>query len=186
MQEEWRDVIGYEGLYQVSNLGRVRSLDRYACCKNNSQRLIKGRVLAFDYDKDGYPRVCLSNNGKHITVQVHRLVAQAFLPNPDNLPCINHKDECITNNRVDNLEWCTYKYNNNYGTHMEKINKNRTDGLFKAKKVGMYSLEGKLLNTFKSVTAAAKYLNKSYNANISSACRGNTHTAYGYIWKYLD
>lgn len=111
INEEWRSIEGYEGLYEVSNLGFVRSLDRIT----PDGRSIKGRVLKFGYAK-GYPEVNLSKNGIAIGARVHRLVADAFIPNPDNLSCINHKDENPKNNRVDNLEWCTYKHNNNYGT----------------------------------------------------------------------
>ena len=118
-EEIWRPVVGYEGLYEVSNTGRVRSLDRYVRCK--SYRLHKGKVLSPGKDKDGYLFVVLSCNGKHKTIAVHKLVAQAFIPNPDDLPIINHKDEDKTNNRVDNLEWCTAKYNMNYGTRNIRI-----------------------------------------------------------------
>ena len=103
MMEEWRAVPGYEGLYEVSNKGNVRNVR-----KNTLMRLPK--------NKYGYIQVGLSKNGIRTMFQVHRLVAQAFLPNPDNLPQVNHLDEDKTNNNVTNLEWCDAKYNNNYGT----------------------------------------------------------------------
>lgn len=115
-EEEWRPIKGYEGLYEVSSFGRVRSLDRYVKTGYGSYRLHKGKVLSPGKDKDGYLSVHLFCNGKVHKRLVHRLVAQAFIPNPDNLPMINHKDEDKTNNSVDNLEWCTAKYNTNYGT----------------------------------------------------------------------
>ena len=105
--EEWRDIEGYEGLYQISNLGRVKSFPRPTT---------PGGILKTIKRKDGYCSIKLSKNGKVKKVLVHRLVAKAFIPNTNNLPIINHKDENPLNNNVDNLEWCDYKYNNNYGT----------------------------------------------------------------------
>lgn len=123
MIEEWRDVIGFEGAYQVSNLGRVKSLDRAIDYINNGTSTIlhiKGRLLKLNPDRDGYPRVSLKFGKKIKLAGVHRLVAQAFLPNPDNLPCVNHKDYQRDNNCVDNLEWCTVDYNNHYSENQER------------------------------------------------------------------
>ena len=117
-EEIWRPIVGYEGLYEVSSYGRVRSLDRYV--KGKSYRLHKGKVLSPGKNSRGYLSIVLSYNGKHKVITVHRLVAEAFLPNPDNLPEINHKDEDKTNNRVDNLEFCDHKYNVNYGTRKDR------------------------------------------------------------------
>ena len=116
MIEEWRPIEGYEGLYEVSNTGQVRSLDRYVKGKGESYRLQKGKMLSPIKDTGDYLKVNLSCNGKNKMFFVHRLAAQAFLLNPDNLPEINHKDEDKSNNRVDNLEFCDRKYNVNYGT----------------------------------------------------------------------
>ena len=98
--ELWKDVKDYEGLYQVSTLGRVRSLDKYVNAKirNVDKVLKRGKILKPNYDKDGYLRVYLYKNGKGTNFLVHRLVVEAFIPNPDNLPCVNHKDEDKTNN----------------------------------------------------------------------------------------
>lgn len=112
MIEEWRPIYGYEGLYEVSSYGRVRSLDRYEVNNLGYKRLLKGKILSPGIRKDGYFVVSLRNK----MFRVHRLVAQAFIPNPDELPQVNHKDEDKSNNNVDNLEWCDSKYNNNYGT----------------------------------------------------------------------
>ena len=117
--EEWKNVIGYEGLYEVSNTGQVRSLDRYVKYSNGRIHLHKGKVLSPVKDKDGYLAVFLSCNGKQKTIRIHRLVAQVFIENPDNLPEVNHLDEDKTNNRVDNLEFCDHKYNVNYGHRIE-------------------------------------------------------------------
>lgn len=104
MQEIWKDVCGYEGLYQVSSFGNVKSVNRK-----------KQILLKLKKNKEGYCRVGLSKNKKQKWFSVHKLVAMAFLENVENFPCINHKDENKLNNQVENLEWCSYKYNNNYG-----------------------------------------------------------------------
>ena len=121
MIEEWRSIEGYEGLYEVSNTGQVRSLDRYVKGKGKSYRLQKGKMLSPIKNKDGYLQVNLCCNGKNKMFLVHRLAAQAFLLNPDNLPEINHKDEDKTNNSVDNLEYCDRSYNINYGSRKDKV-----------------------------------------------------------------
>ena len=108
MGEIWKDIEGYEGLYQVSNLGRVKSL------KYNKERILK-----IANGTDGYKIVGLTYNSKRKTFKVHRLVAQAFIPNPNEYPQVNHKDEDKGNNKVDNLEWCDNKYNCNYGNHIK-------------------------------------------------------------------
>lgn len=123
MEEEWREVIDYEGIYQVSNLGNVRSIDRVI---NN--RLFKGILLKPRYkeNKEGsYLTVNLKRNSKGKTKFVHRLVAEAFIPNVCNYPFVNHINEIKTDNRVENLEWCTSQYNANYSQRNEKIMKSR-------------------------------------------------------------
>ena len=127
IEEIWRPVVGYEGLYEVSSYGRVRSLDRYVKGKGESYWLRKGRVLSPIKDTNGYLLINLCCNGKPKTINVHRLVAQAFIPNPDNLLEVNHIDEDKINNRADNLEWCSRKYNINYGSR----NIRRRDTLIK-------------------------------------------------------
>lgn len=117
--EVWKDIEDYEGLYQVSNLGRARSLERV---DSNGHRL-KGKVLAYNLSVAGYLNVCLCRDGKAERKLVHRLVATAFLDNPDNFPQVNHKDENKENNRVENLEWCDSKYNANYGSRNERVAK---------------------------------------------------------------
>lgn len=119
--EIWKDVQGYEGYYQVSNFGRVKSLTRtvksnkgdnypYATLSEKIRKPSEGKYLQIILCKDGKTK-------KHL---IHRLVAQAFIPNPNNLPCVNHKDENPRNNHVENLEWCTYQYNNQYNNRVER------------------------------------------------------------------
>lgn len=123
MKEIWKDIKGYEGLYQVSNLGKVRSLDRKVIQFNgfrNIERLYKGRILKTSKSANGYKRVILYDINKKKTVNIHRLVAEVFVPNPTNLPQINHIDEDKTNNCDNNLEWCNSKYNINYGNRNKK------------------------------------------------------------------
>ena len=110
--EIWRDIQGYEGIYKISNLGRVKSLNRIDSLGRNVPEKIKAIVD----NGNGYKVVNLKRNGKQKLFTIHRLVAKAFIPNPDNLPCVNHKDENKANNYANNLEWCTHEYNNNYGT----------------------------------------------------------------------
>ncbi len=113
MIEVWKSINGYDGLYEVSNYGRVRSLDHYDCLG----RLQRGRVLKPQRDGKGlYLHIGLWKDGKSKPRNIHRLVAEAFIPNPNNLPEVNHKDENKLNNSVSNLEWCDHKYNNNYGS----------------------------------------------------------------------
>lgn len=112
--EEWKEVPGYEGLYEVSNTGNVRSL-------------IKNKIIKGFINRCGYRLVGLTKNGIFKRFQVHRLVAQAFIPNPDNLPQINHKDENPSNNMVDNLEWCDATYNINYGARTDRVKKTQIE-----------------------------------------------------------
>jgi hypothetical protein len=112
MQEIWKDIKGYEGLYQISNLGNVKSLPRKVN-KRKCEEIIKVPTIS----NKGYYRISLCKNGKIKYYAIHRLVAEAFIPNYDNLPCVNHKDCNTKNNIVDNLEWITYKDNNNYKNH---------------------------------------------------------------------
>ena len=113
--EIWKDIEGFEGLYQVSNLGKVKSL--------NYNHTKKEKILKHGSDRVGYLRVNLCKEGKRKTYQVHRLVAQAFIPNLENKPQVNHKDEDKTNNKVENLEWMTRRENINYGTRNERCSK---------------------------------------------------------------
>lgn len=175
--EEWRPVKGYEGLYEVSNKGVVRSLDRTI---NNHP--YPGKVLAIKYLK-GYAAVHLcdyQHRVKHKTI--HRIVAEAFIPNTENLPEVNHKDENPKNNSVENLEWCTTLYNVRYGTGIERRSS------CKRKPIAKYTKSGEFVSSYISVTDASKSLCKGRKgtALISTAARGLRQSAYGYIWRYVD
>ena len=121
MEEIWKPVKGFEGYYEVSDLGRVRSIDRVVVdTVRNCERLLKGKILIQRDNGNGYKGVQFCKEHKLCNKYVHRLVAEAFIPNKDNLPQVNHKDEDKSNNRVDNLEWCSQLYNNIYGSRMER------------------------------------------------------------------
>ena len=122
VMEIFRKIDGYQ-YYEVSNLGRVRSLDHYVEGKDGVTKFFKGRLLRSSLAGEGYPSVMLTQNGVQKRITIHRLVAKAFIPNPSNLPCVNHKNEVKTDNIVENLEWCDYEYNNNYGTKPERLSK---------------------------------------------------------------
>jgi hypothetical protein len=129
----------------------------------------------------GYLFVGLRKDGKRKFRYIHRLVAETFIPNTNNYPCINHKDENIKNNNVNNLEWCTYKYNSNYGMRNDNAIKTMTDKV--GKKVYQYSLSGELIAKFNSVREIQRKLGYKYSA-IIRCCKGKQHTSYNYIWKY--
>ena len=119
--EIWADIPGYEGYYQVSNKGRVKSLPRWIHYSDGRVYFYDSVVLKQKHDHGGYCMVELTINSNLATHKVHRLVANAFIPNPNNLPQVNHKDENKDNNAVENLEWCDQDYNNNYGTRLERL-----------------------------------------------------------------
>ena len=128
MVEEWRDVVGYEGIYEISNTGILKSCERKVNVAHRGFtgfRVIKEKVMKTTFNDSGYEEIKLCKNNKYTQVFIHRLVAQAFIPNPNNLPFVNHKDENPRNNCADNLEWCTAKYNTNYGNRNKKISESR-------------------------------------------------------------
>ena len=179
--EEWKEVDGFEGLYEVSNFGRVKSVSRYV--KNGlTEKKINEKILVCSREKKtGYLRVTLCKNGKQKIVKVHRLVAFAFLPNLNNYPQVNHKDEDKSNNRVDNLEWCTAKYNMNYGKRNERAAKSNTNGTRSRPVIQIK--DGNIIAEFPSASEVERALGFGQR-NISSCCRGKYKQAYGYEWKY--
>lgn len=166
--EVWKDVDGYEGRYQVSNYGRVRStIKRY-------------RYLSYKIDRYGYYAIALSYGGKMKHFTVHRLVAQAFLPKWHKTDTqVNHKNEIKIDNRVENLEWCNAKYNSNYGTRIERVAEHRK------KPILQYSTAGEFIKEWDSATDAARFYNKR-KSDIYTCCKGKQQTAYGYKWKYKE
>lgn len=166
--EEWRDIKGYEGLYQISNYGRVKSLGR---------NTTKGKIRKLQVSGNGYLSVTLSKNGVVKRYAVHRLVAESFIPNPHNLPQINHRNEVTTDNFVENLEWCDATYNNNYGKHRSSISKARR------KWVIQKDLNNNIVGIYDSPITAAKMTDTCYSS-IVGVCNGRHHTAGNYIWKY--
>lgn len=150
MIEEWKDIVGYEGLYKVSNIGRVYGVKRKHILKHNSNH--------------GYFLVCLCKCGAEKYFRIHRLVAEAFIPNPDKLPYVNHKDENKQNNAVDNLEWCTAQYNTEYS---------------QAKPIMCIATGVK----YKSVREASRQTGIAIQSLIN-ACQAGMR-AGGYTWKYL-
>ena len=177
IEEIWKDVKGYEGRYQVSNFGNVRSLNHFV--KNgHGRRIVYGRILKPYKSSHGYLSVYLGKNMRHCSV--HRLVAMAFIPNPNNLPEVNHKDENKANNVYTNLEWCNHSYNALYGTCQERL---RT-----YKNVPVYMIDKKtnnILKRFNSMKIAMEMTGVN-KATISMVCRGICKTGGGYIWKYAE
>lgn len=176
--EVWKDVKGYECLYQVSDKGRIRSLDRIVISGYGKPHRLKGKILKAQTHHCGYLEITLHKDGKRNTHKVHRLVAEAFLPNPDNLPCINHKDEIPYHNNVDNLEYCTQKYNINYGTRTQRMAEKCS------KKVYQYTLTGELVKVWNSTAECGR---NGYAANnISNCCRRKYcyKTHKGFRWSY--
>lgn len=143
-----------------------------------------GRVLKPAKNNKGYLMVGLFKNGKQKYFLIHRLVAQAFIPNPENLPEVNHKDENPSNCRVENLEWCTHEYNLNYGTHNERISKANINGK-KSKPILQLRKDGSLVRVWPSGMEIQRQLH-FYQTYISACCRGKYNHAYGYKWCYAN
>lgn len=186
MEEIWKDVKGYENLYQISNTGKIKSLERY---KNNhsKKQLVKEKIRKQIVSKTGYYTCMLNKNGKNKLFKVHRLIAEAFIPNPNNYPIINHKDGNKLNNDISNLEWCNYSHNGKEAYRLGLI-KNNTYGIKKYNnslkiKVNQYDLNGKFIKQWESISDIQKELNYA-TTNICRCCKGTYKTAYGYIWKY--
>lgn len=190
--EIWKDIPEYEGLYQVSNLGNVRSL--------NYNKTKKIKVLKQGIQKKGYLFITLSKEGKHKSYNAHRLVAKVFIPNPNNLPQVNHKDEDKTNNSVENLEWCSAEYNVNYGTRTDRhrqnmIGKNIGNPKIKtmlgkfgkehnnSKPINQYTKEGVLIKIWDCAADVKRELGFNQQ-NIGKCAMGKRKTANGFIWKY--
>ena len=171
--EEWKDIKGYEGIYQISNKGRVKSL-----------KFNKENILIPVKQNRGYLFVNLCKNGKVKKYLIHRLVAEAFLPNPDNSPQVNHKDENKLNNNVENLEWCSNEYNINYGSRNEKASKN-SKGKKKAHKKILCVETGEIFIGSQSIIDKM-FDGKGSSSTIRMHLCGKAKSCYGYHFKYID
>lgn len=167
MEEIWKDIDGFGGKYQVSNIGRVRNNDYW------------GRVrILKPYQKNRkYAKVTLYRDGKPYDCDIHRLVASAFIENPNNYPQVNHKDENKTNNHVDNLEWCSCRYNLFYGNRLKRI----SDSL--SKPVFQYDMECNLVKIYPSARIAEEETGAD-NRHISDCCLHKNRTHHGYFWRF--
>lgn len=180
IEEIWKTIEGYPN-YEVSNLGNVRSL--------NFHKEKKIKLKTPTKNKFGYLRILLWKDGKPKLQSIHRLVAKAFIPNPDNLPQVNHKDENKQNNCVDNLEWCTASYNINYGTRTERVKQNRTNKQGKehhlSKPINQYTENGKFIKMWDNTMDIQREFG-FYQSNICACANGKKNSAYGFIWKYAS
>ena len=195
MQEIWKDIKKYEGLYQVSNLGKVKSLERFT--KNNKINTIgyikKQKILKLDLLNNGYNTCELYKNNRRKKFYIHRLVAETFIPNPENKPQVNHINGIKTDNRVENLEWVSAKENIKHGWKNElykNVLKSLIENSRRSKKVNQYDKQGKLINTFSSTVEAEKKLKekgvKINSKNIRAVCANRRKTAGGFVWKYAN
>lgn len=185
MQETWRDIKEYEGLYQVSNLGKIKSLNKYWKV-NNYNNIInkKEKIIKQNLDHKNYLFVHLWKNGKSKNFKVHRLVAQTFIPNPENKLTVNHKDGNKSNNSVENLEWCTQSENVIHA-YKKGLAKRRTGKMNKNSKI-VYQIDKetkKIINIFYGTTEASR-ITGIPQSNIWRCCAGKQKYSNNYIWKY--
>ena len=182
--EIWKPVKHFENLYEVSNIGRVKSKNRLVSNQYdistdsyNLSKLIKGKILVGSIGKHGYRNVCLVNEkGVKQYELVHRLVAKAFIPNPDELPCVNHKNGRKLDNRANNLEWVTYSENTNHAYKNNLMKKNN-------KAIIQLDKNKNKIKEYKSIKEASLIM-KTSPMNIIKCCKGIQNTAKGYVWKY--
>lgn len=185
--EVWKNVVGYKGYYQVSNLGRIRTVGRVVSACYKSRQFIQGRIICPNRFPKGYLGCTLYKSGSQKLRYIHRLVAEAFIPNPQNLPQVNHKDENKSNNRVDNLEWCTQEYNTNYGTCTQRIS-NAHKALQKGKRVVQIDKCSQIIIATYPNSAIAMEQTGIDASAIKKVClnRPKFKTAGGYIWRRAD
>ena len=176
-REIWKQIAGYEELYEISSFGNVRSLDRVVPHTTKRQKRCAGKTISHDINWAGYHRVTLFKEHKRTRYAVHRLVAEAFVPNINNLPQINHKDENPHNNCASNLEWCDNKYNINYGTRTERASSHLR------KPVLQLDMNGAVVGRYISQNEAERQTGILQSC-ISRVCLGGARQSGGYIWRY--
>lgn len=206
--EIWKNIEGYEGIYEVSNLGRIRSIDRTITTRKGVVRYMKGKLMSLCMDNNNYKHILLSKENKQTLMLVHRLVAEAFLPNPDNKTEVNHINTIRTDNRVENLEWCTRKENcnnpltkekqktTNKRVHSEETRK-RISLALKGRKISKESIEKtkqKVMKPILQFTKNGEFIRKWNSTTqakielgittIPDCLRQKSKTAGGYIWRY--
>lgn len=184
MKEIWKDIKGYEGLYQVSNLGEIRSLDHTTIIRDDKKNRVyerrkKGRILKPFSSKRGYLKVTLTKNKKTKDVKIHRIVATTFLDNPLNKRDINHKNGIKTDNRIVNLEWATHQENMQHAFKTGLISK------FKKIKIKQYDIHGKFIKEYESISEASRELNIKI-AGLSKSLKSGNHKYKGFLWEYAD
>ena len=177
MKESFINIIGYNGLYQISSKGYIKSLDRVVNGKNGKTKL-NGKILKSSLVR-GYKAVNIWKNGSSKNIKIHRMIGLYFIENPKNLKCINHKNGIKTDNRIENLEWCTYSENL---THAYKNNLR-----FNKKAILQLDLKDNYIKEHSSLSDASKSIDKYYGrGNITKCCKGLRKSAYGYKWEYIN
>lgn len=184
--EEWRPIRDYEGLYEVSNLGRVRSLDKVTIDNIGRKQYFKGCIMKLQCDRDGYLYVSLTKEGCKKKFKIHRLVAEAFIPNPDNKPTVDHINTIRTDNTVANLKWTTNKENSNNVLTRKHISKSLLgENHPLSKKIVQLSLDGELIKIWNSMGEAER--EKGFcKTSISKVCIGKQKQHKGYKWMYYE
>ena len=182
MKEIWENIQGYEGEYQISNLGQVKSLSKTCFVNGGSytrrEKILKQSIVA------GYNTVCLYKETTKRNFKVHRLVASSFVPNPANLPHVNHIDENKQNNSADNLEWCTAKQNTNHGTNKLRIGTTKRNR-GQSRTVALVNDNGDIIKEFQAIVDAAEYMG-ARKTDICAVCRGRQASVKGHKFKYIN
>lgn len=178
MEEIWKSIKDLKG-YEVSSLGNVRSIDRSIIGKDGVKQHFKGNIISKFKDSRGYIAVTLTYKNNYKRFLVHRLVAEAFIPNPNNYPCINHKDENKSNNNVDNLEWCTVKYNNSYGDRIKRI-RYKTSHI-----ISQLDKNNNLIGIYRGIMLASK-INRFEFASVQRCVPNKQHYSYGYKFRLAN
>lgn len=179
--EVWKDVPNYEGIYKASNFGRIKMVKRTLTDSlgkkiNKKEHILKPRT------GNRYYMIALYKNGKREDLLLHRVIAQTFIPNPENKPFVNHKDENCFNNCSDNLMWCTQKENMNWGTINERMSKNSKS----KRKVNQYDMDGNFIKQWDCMTDFYKSKGLKLKTGIIECCKGRRQSHMGYKWKYAD